>query len=580
MKALKKLGVIIMSLALTVSLMPLSGMAVLADEADNETPAATTEAETEKPTEKEKPTEPKKTEPETKKEPAKEEPEQPKETEAAETTEAPAVTEETKEQEGSKATEAPAETEKSDAGQPKETEADKAPAETETGEAGQPKETEADKAPAEADKGDAEEPKAKDPDETIKQGAKSEFAYAEILGNNLTWSAVENAESYTVFVTDYEHPIDVDDLEDEEYYGYVDFDEDDEREISLDRLINRSIKEGAIRKSKKNKYKVYLVAYLEYDNPLEEVEFTYNFKTNATKIKVGKITPTFSGGMMKWKAVKGAVHYDIELNDGGMGHDFYKDYVTGTAYYLDSKIDELIQDHKIFKHRFYRVVITAIDDDGTEIATGMKDYTYDSPATPYGFVRTISCSFSGDNLNLTWASWAKGYKLRVIADNQDYMFDWLAKNATQPYNLREIVKQLVEYYELTESCNYNFELYAYDSGDNYVAMTKYSSWHYKDANTLSVSGKTAKVKYKKAKKKNQNLSIFKVVSFANGGIGTRSYSKVSGNKKITINKSTGKVTVKKKIKKGTYKVTIWVKSSGDNTHIRTQKKVTFKIKVK
>ena len=557
MKALKKLSVIVMSLAVTISLLPISGMSTLADEADNDTPAVTAGEESDEPKETQKPAEPKKTEPETQKETEKEEPEEPKETEA---TEAPAVPDETKEQEESKATEAPVETGKGDADQSKETEADKAPAET--------------------DKGDAEEPKAKDPDETIKQGAKSEFAYAEILGNNLTWSAVENAESYTVFVTDYEHPIDVNDIEEEENYGYVDFDEDDEREISLDRLINRSIKEGAIRKSKKNKYRIYLVAYLEYDNPLEEVEFTYNFKTNATKIKVGKITPTFSGGMMKWKAVKGAEHYDIEINDGGMGHDFYKDYVTGTAYYLDSKIDDLIQDHKIFKHRFYKVVITAIDEDGTEIATGMKDYTYDSPATPNGFAKTISCSFSGDNLSLTWASWAKGYKLRVIADNQDYMFDWLAKNATQPYNLREIVKQLVEYYELTESCNYNFELYAYDSGDNYVAMTKSGPWHYKDANTLSASGKTAKVKYKKAKKKNQTLSIFKVVSFADGGIGTRSYSKVSGNKKITINKSTGKVTVKKKIKKGTYKVTIWVKSSGDATHIRTQKKVTFKIKVK
>ena len=566
MKALKKLSVIVMSLVLTVSLMPLSGLTTLADEADNETTAATSEAETEKQKETEKPAEPSKAEPEAKKEPAKEETEKPKETEATEATEVP---DETKEQEESKATEAPAETE-----------GDKTPAETENSDAGQPKETEADKAPAETDKGDTKEPKAKNPDETVKQGAKSEFAYAEILGHNLTWSAVENAESYTVFVTDYEHPIDVNDLEDEEGYGYVDFDEDEEREISLDRLINRSIKEGTIKKSKKNKYRIYLVAYLEYDNPLEEAEFVYNFKTSATKIKVGKITPTISGGMMNWKAVKGAVHYDIELNDGGMGHDFYKDYVTGTAYYLDSKIDELIQDHKIFKHRFYRIVITAIDDDGTEIATGSKDYTYDSPATPYGFIKTISCSFSGDNLSITWASWAKGYKIRVIADNQDYMFDWFSKNETQPYNLRKIVKHLTEDYDLKESCYYNFELYAYDSGDNYVAMTKSGPWFYKDANSLSASGKTAKVKYKKAKKKNQTLSIFKVVSFADGGIGTRSYSKVSGNKKITINKSTGKVTVKKKIKKGTYKVTIWVKSSGDDTHIRTSQKVTFKIKVK
>ena len=103
----------------------------------------------------------------------------------------------------------------------------------------------------------------------------------------------------------------------------------------------------------------------------------------------------------------------------------------------------------------------------------------------------------------------------------------------------------------------------------------------KAENTLSVKPKTATVKYKKLKKKNQTLSIFKVLSFTSGGQGTKSYAKVSGNKKITINKTTGKVTVKKKLKKGTYKVKVRVKAAGNtNYNPSGWKTVTFKIKVK
>ncbi len=103
----------------------------------------------------------------------------------------------------------------------------------------------------------------------------------------------------------------------------------------------------------------------------------------------------------------------------------------------------------------------------------------------------------------------------------------------------------------------------------------------KQPNPLAVKGKTAKVKYKKLKKKNQTLSSSKVITFTKKGQGALTYSKVSGNKKITINKTTGKVTVKKKLKKGTYKVKVRVKAAGNtNYNPSGWKTVTFKIKVK
>lgn len=101
----------------------------------------------------------------------------------------------------------------------------------------------------------------------------------------------------------------------------------------------------------------------------------------------------------------------------------------------------------------------------------------------------------------------------------------------------------------------------------------------KAANTLSVKAKKATVKAKKLKKKNQTLSVTKVLTVSKK-IGKVTYVKKGGNKKISINATTGKVTVKKKLKKGTYKVKVDVTASGDANHNAATKQVTFKVNVK
>ena len=100
----------------------------------------------------------------------------------------------------------------------------------------------------------------------------------------------------------------------------------------------------------------------------------------------------------------------------------------------------------------------------------------------------------------------------------------------------------------------------------------------KAANTIKVTPKTAKVKYsalKKAKKTLKRSAVLKVT----GAKGTVTYTKASGNGKITISKKTGKVTVKKGLKKGTYMVKVKVKAAGTSNYKAKTKTVTFKIKV-
>lgn len=103
----------------------------------------------------------------------------------------------------------------------------------------------------------------------------------------------------------------------------------------------------------------------------------------------------------------------------------------------------------------------------------------------------------------------------------------------------------------------------------------------KKANTLTLKAKkttTVKIKYKKLKKKAQSFAISKVltVSRAQGNV---TYKKVAGNKKITVS-SKGKVTVNKKLKKGTYTVKVNVTASGNASFNKMTKTAVFKVKVK
>ena len=129
---------------------------------------------------------------------------------------------------------------------------------------------------------------------------------------------------------------------------------------------------------------------------------------------------------------------------------------------------------------------------------------------------------------------------------------------------------------LKEDPNY---VYGWSDG---TADPKTITWKINKANNpLSIKGRNATVKSKKLKKKAQNLAVTKVIKFTKKGQGKLTYTKASGNKKITISKTTGKVTVKKGLKKGTYKVKVTVKAAGNaNYNASAVKSVTFKIKVK
>lgn len=102
-------------------------------------------------------------------------------------------------------------------------------------------------------------------------------------------------------------------------------------------------------------------------------------------------------------------------------------------------------------------------------------------------------------------------------------------------------------------------------------------------NTLAASGKSVKIKKKKVRKKAQKLAAGAVLAISNAK-GTVTYKGVGVNKKskkaLKINASNGQVTVKKKTKKGTYKMNVTVTAAGNGNYKAASVTRTITVKVK
>ena len=101
----------------------------------------------------------------------------------------------------------------------------------------------------------------------------------------------------------------------------------------------------------------------------------------------------------------------------------------------------------------------------------------------------------------------------------------------------------------------------------------------KKANTVNVKAKNKTIKRKTLKKK---AKTFKLITVKNAK-GNVTYKIAGADKKskkaLTLNKKNGKIKVKKKAKKGTYKIKVTVTAAGTKEYKAGSKTVTVKIKV-
>ncbi len=114
---------------------------------------------------------------------------------------------------------------------------------------------------------------------------------------------------------------------------------------------------------------------------------------------------------------------------------------------------------------------------------------------------------------------------------------------------------------------------------NYAGKVSVKFTILKAKNTMKAGGKTATVSAAKLKKKAQTLKRTAVLKISKKK-GALTFVKKSGNKKIRIAKKTGKVTVKKGLKKGTYTVKVRVRAAGTKNYKALTKTVPFRIRVR
>ncbi len=111
-------------------------------------------------------------------------------------------------------------------------------------------------------------------------------------------------------------------------------------------------------------------------------------------------------------------------------------------------------------------------------------------------------------------------------------------------------------------------------GGGYVPPTPVE----KKTNPISVKGKTVSVTLAKLAAKSQTIVRKNAIAVSNAQ-GTVTYTKKSGNNYLTINKSTGNITVKKGLKKGTYKLVVNVKAAGNSSYKSRTVQATVTIKI-
>ena len=128
------------------------------------------------------------------------------------------------------------------------------------------------------------------------------------------------------------------------------------------------------------------------------------------------------------------------------------------------------------------------------------------------------------------------------------------------------------------------------AGTYYVKATLAADANHKAATSAAVKLTIAKAaqpmaakvvartaSFKTLKSKSVTVTVPLSVTKAQGKL---TYAKVSGDACLTINKTTGKVTVKKGTKKGTYTIKIRVSAAGNKNYKAGTKTVDCKVTVK
>ena len=364
-----------------------------------------------------------------------------------------------------------------------------------------------------------------------------------------------------------------------------------EFKLNLKKYVDSHIKKGELEKSENGKYAVLILSELEYTDLYAswEGEFTYESKAKTVR-KYGKLNASIDGeGILTWTGYKGADEYLVYINEY-----YLPVFSSKKPIPLKKQIDFMIKCGFIKKADTYDIKVIGYDGRYENVmAKWSTKFTYASEAVPGGVVGTVDGISLKDGV-LTWNTYAGAdiYYVEVFLDGKfkDSYFVETNKSDVNDYIAQEIYEKDMD----LSASKFTFRVSAVElsSGDAFgifeserlaIATSLYGDYKMEKApNPLSVTGKEATVSSSKLNKKNQTISRGKVFNGLSTGRGGFVFAKLSGDKNISINKSSGLITIKKGgLKKGqTYNVDVSVQAKGNVGYAASETfKVTVTIKV-
>ena len=362
-----------------------------------------------------------------------------------------------------------------------------------------------------------------------------------------------------------------------EQFDYSEEDSVNEFKINVKEAIDKLISNGDI--VRQDTYSIWLIAYdVEIMLATWSGKITYDSKVSAS---MNGLSAKIENGILKWKNIKGTTDIYVFISD------YRCLFFPGkTSLNLNEEIEWLIRSGYIENTGSFPVRIVFFNEKAHKnIASWSQTYEYKTDV------------YAGQRDTITGMNVDAGIlKFNKIEDADDYRFVYISKEGnsefwgfeTNQLDINQYISELVSEGSLPEQSRYIIRIQALKYGlteafDDPLILAE-GTYEYdfeKASNPLKVSGKTATVKYKKLRRKKQTLSAGKAIAGLGTARGKLTYTKVYGSKKISVSKSTGKITVKKGLKKKTYKVTVKISAAGnygyDPSEVLT---VTFKIKVK
>lgn len=361
--------------------------------------------------------------------------------------------------------------------------------------------------------------------------------------------------------------------------------------VKLKPLIDSLIQSGELKKAEDNKYPIWIIAEIEYSEIYASYSDTLTYESNQSIVKQTQmISAQINNGVLTWKSVMNANTYVIYINE--FGSVIFTDR---RSFPIEKEIDFLIRTGYIKNVSEYNIRIVAYDFSDKVLATRDFDkYKYSTNASPNDPVGSIS-GLKIENGVMSWDKYdgADGYHIEVYSGGKllDYYFAESNSTDINNYIANEIYDKDMD----MSTTRFTFKVSAveFSSEDSFgvyeskrlaIAAASINDHLIVVApNPMSITGKQATVKKKKLRRKKQTLSASKVFAGLGTARGGKIFTKLSGSKKISINKTTGKITIKKNglKKKKTYKIKVRVQAKGNVGYAASAPQVvTIRIKLK